>query len=362
MGLSSSKPHFLAVFLSLTTLQFVVSNSYAQTFTCDVSLSSYRVKGNVANSNPDFNCKARVTVDSKSAQWIVDYVDNGQKFACSYPNFILEKPNYTGITNEWRMISLTVDGHPVDLDFDQRLIWFTYCARDYLRERQGKPVVLPFGNARLDCYVHGTRLDAKWRSGNDLCPETARLTFDSDLFKNGVNQLSSEPPGAFLNDREAQFIRYIGFHTGGQTVASFKVTEWITLENLNIPSAWQLDFFWYGNLSFTCKGTANNAKILDGKLSLPSIPQNSLITDKRVRNTALRINSVQYAITNGQIPTLADIKLPKTVRDTDFAQMPPDLRTPRRVIITMLVATGLSPLAFWFYKNNRRPTQTSGKT
>lgn len=343
----------LFVILILLIVRFFASGSYAQSFVCDVGLNSYRVNNNVVDKKPDFSGRARMAVDTKNAQWIVDYVDNRQKYACSYPNFILEKPNYTGMTNEWRMVSLAVDGYPVDLDFDQRLFWFTYCARDYLRERQGQPLILPFGNTRLDCYVHGTRLDAKWRSSADLCPESARFTFDSELFKLGVSQLSSEAPGSVLNDREAQFARFVNFHTNGQTIASFRVTEWSALEKVNIPSAWQFDFYWYGHLSFSCNGTANNLKVLDGKISLPDIPQKSLVTDKRVRNAALRINNVQYAITNGHIPALADLRLPRSIRDTDFAQMPPDLRNPRWIIIALLVATGLFPLVFWLYRNNK---------
>jgi len=326
----------------------LISSAQAQSFTCDVSLNSFRVNNDVTDAKPDFSCKAHVTVDCKNAQWVIDYIDNNQKFACSYHDFILDKPKHTG-TNAWYMASPIVDGYPIDLDFDQRLIWFTYCAKDYLRKKQGQPVILPFGDTRLDCYVHGCRMNAQWHSDIDSCPETATFDYDRDLFQKGIKQLSSEPAGSFLNNREVQFNNYIQYHTNGQTIAAFKVTQWASVANMEIPTAWQLDLYWYGQHSFICIGTAENIKAIEGEIQLPSIPQKALITDKRVRNAALALNSVRYMITNGQIPKVDDIKLSKSSGNNNFEQMPPNLRTVRIIFIGLFLMTGIAPLAFWYF-------------
>lgn len=323
--------------------------SQAQTFTCDVNLNSFSVNNNVTDAKPDFSGKAHVTADYKNAKWIIDYIDNGQKFACSYFDYILEKPNHNG-TNAWYIVSPVVEGYPIDLDFDQRLIWFAYCAKDYLQKKQGQPVIIPFGDTRLDCYVHASRMEAKWRSNADLCPETVQFNFDQDLFKKGVQQLTLEPPGSFLNNREIQFNHYIQYHTNGQTVAVFRVTQWTNIEGVSIPSAWQFDLYWYGEHSFICMGTADNIKAVERIIEPPDISPRTLITDKRVRNVASRINSVRYKLTNGVIPTLDGIKLSKNIAHDNFAQMPPNLRKIRIVLVSVIFITCIIPLAFWCYK------------
>jgi hypothetical protein len=342
--------HFLWVLVLLNSLPIL--NTQAQSFTCDVSLNTFRFNNNVAEVKPDFSGKARVTVDCKNAQWVIDYIDNNQKFVCSYHDFILDKPNHTG-TNVWYMVSPVVDGYPIDLDFDQRLIWFTYCARDYLRMKQGQPVVLPFGDTRFDCYVHGCRMNAQWHSDRDSCPETATFDYDRDLFHKGVKQLSYEPTGSFLNNRESQFINYIQYHTNGQRIAAFKVTRWASVANMEIPTAWQLDLYWYGQHSFVCIGTAENIEAVEGEIKLPSISTKASITDKRVRNEALALNSVRYTIANGQIPKVDDIKLSKSISNRGFCQMPPDLRIVRIVFIGLFLATGIVPLVFWYIWNKK---------
>jgi hypothetical protein len=331
-----------------------MTSAKAQSFSCDVQLRSFRINNTVIDTKPDFIGNAHIIVDYNNAEWVINYVNNNQKFACSYFDFILEKPNYTG-TNSWYMASSVVDGYPVDLDFDQRLIWFAYCARDYLHRKQGQAVIIPFGDTRLDCYVHGSRMYLNWHSSMDLCPEIARFGFDADLFQKGIRQLSWEPPGSFLNTREEQITRYIGHHTNDQTIAVFSVNTWTELQKMNIPSAWQLDLYWYGQRSFTCIGTADNIKVLEGKIALPILPRTTFITDKRVRNASLEINSVRYFITNGVIPSVNDVKLATLTGNVNFAQMPPNLRNVRIVILGLLLALGMTPIAFWFFtkKTNR---------
>jgi hypothetical protein len=335
-----------------------VLNGNSQSFSCDIALTCSRIDNETIETKPDFTGNLHLDMDYSSGKWSMNYSDNNQKFVFYDGNFILERPNYNA-SNAWYIVSSPNDSYPIDLDFDQRLVWFIYCAKNYLLQRQGQPVILPFGDARADSYVHGCRFNGKWLSDSQSCPDTAEFSFDSQLFQDGIKQLSFESDATYLKDREKQFMDYSHGNTNGEVLARFQVTEWADAGGLKIPTAWNLDLYWYAMHSFQCTGTARNIQINHETVNFPVLSKIAVITDKRVRNAGFAINSVHYQITDGQIPkSIQDIKIPKSSVNNNFTQMPPDLKKTRAFFTILILATIIVPLPFLLRR--KRPPSSQG--
>jgi len=345
----------LITLLTCCVLFWFCSYTQAQTIHCKVSLQTFRIINGTKDTNTDFSGKANVSLDFKTGDWLIDNIDNNQKFACTQKDYILDKPSYKETNFFWYMVSPFQDGYPIDLDLDQRLIWFAYCGRNFLEKRNQQAVILPFGDARLDCYVHGCKMFAQWNSEKSLCPNTAQFRYDKDLFAKGVKQLSFEPNGSYLNDRNKQFTSYISNYTNNQLVAEFNVTQWTNNFGIEIPLSWEMKTYWYGQPSFICLGTSEGIEINHDKISYPGINLKAKITDKRVRNLKLGLNYVNYLITDGHIPAIDKVKLPSVSPDR-FFQMTPDLRKPRIVVMGLMGILTIIPLVIWIYawKKNKQ--------
>lgn len=225
-------------------------------------LQGFNVQNGAALEPAQFTAKARIDSDPTSGKWLIQYVDNGEKYVCSFRDFILAKPAYDG-SNAWYMVSDYVEGYPVDLDPDERLLWFVYCAKDYLRNRQGQPVVLPTGDTRLDCYTWGCRLTMEWQSEGSLCPASGKFTFDPVLFKKGLENLELGPDSTYLRQREKRCEQYLNNHALGQTVAEFTVQGWTNSAGMQIPVGWTLDFYWYGKIFYTYVGATERFEAVE---------------------------------------------------------------------------------------------------
>ena len=325
-------------------------DSLAQTLTCDLSLKSFRVIEGRTSSEPEFSGNARLTSDTKTGLWRVDYNDNGLKFACAYRDFILAKPNYSG-TNLFYIISPTERGYPLDLDFDERLIWFAYCGRSVVRGSEGEPVPLLYGDTRTDSSVHGCRMRAEWRADSDLCPEVAKFLFAKDLFQVGIEQLSIEPPGDYLDDRLKQADRFLKHHENGQVIGKFQVLQWTDNLPYGTPIEWEYNLYWYGQNMIKCVGKAANIRFTDERIQLPDLSSTTKIVDKRVRSASKGINHSIYSITNGNVPDVHDVDVGRDVRSVQRTRslnsQPSKSGKLRAFIISTIIAAGLIPLAIY---------------
>jgi len=330
-------------------LQPIIINGQPLAF--DVDVDFYRLP----EPTTEVAYKFTMTVDARLKQWRLDYKDNPERFVCTYKDDILERPNYRG-TKSWLVISGSLDGYPIDLDQEQRLMWFVYCGGQYLRTRTNAPIVLPFGDPRLDPYVHGCRIDSRWRSGEDACPELAVFSFDRDLFMQGVKQLSWESSQDYLDHRVKFIEQFLNGHTNGAVLALFKVLEWTNMGPAGIPLAWEFDLYWYGTPHYRCVGRTVTVRNVN-TIQPPIIPTRVEITDKRVRLLGFPINSVNYTITNGQIPSVNDQLVMKRVQQSvldarDFTQTM-NLTKKRRsaVAAAALVCSGLLlPFLLWWVR------------
>ncbi len=315
----------------------------AGTLSCNLKLRFVRADGSL-----DFNGNAQLVADLDSGSWLISYFDNNQKFAYNNGSMVIEKPNRSG-ANSWYIVSSTVDTCPVDLDSDYRLIWFAYCAKTYIQQHQGKPVVLPFGDTRLDDYVYGTRMKANWPSHSALCPAVVDFGFDRRSFDRGIKNLTFEPAGSFLNDRENQIATYGANSTNNQIIATFAVQQWTNAGDIQIAARWRLDLLLYSKPALICYGDAHDFQVTSQKIAAPRLSESCLITDKRIMGNG--INSVRYNITDGKIPSLADIRIPRISNPT--YQMPPNQKAIRAVMVSLLAIVLVAPVIVLLYKKSR---------
>lgn len=229
------------------------------------------------------------------------------------------------------IVSAYIDGYPLDLDLDQRLIWLVYCGREYLQSRDGKQVPLPAADPRLDLHVLSCRADVLWREDQDICPIQIRWLVDHDLIATAIHQLTLEPPGRFLNDRQNAAAVFRRVYTNGFVLADFEVETWGQLGDHNIPQRWKLRSFSFSGLQRIAQGHA------DAPIACQSVPEvrltnDAAVIDMRVRNVTQGVNSASYRITNGALPALGSIFLAGAAERAAAPSkrlMPPDLSIPR---------------------------------
>lgn len=320
-------------------------------FEADVEL--YRVT-DAGRRNLEISSKSAVSVDVENQTWQIRMLEPRAKFADKYHDFILEKPDYTG-SEPWFIVSSDLNGYPIDLDQDQRIVWFVYCATRYLRARDKEPVPLPFGDARRDQYVHGCRINMRWRSDVDICPEQASFAFDRSLYDRGADEMTVEPAGDYANERDRSARFYRDNHTNGQVVVFFGISEWDSASTWGVPKSWWLDLNWYGKAAYRCNGRTTSVRT-GNAISMADLPRQASITDKRVRDVGKRLNTVRYIATNAAIPSLDD---PQVTRLLPKYRVPDNLlstehrremgRTGRVFVLGLLVLTVCAPLV-WFVR------------
>lgn len=104
--------------------------SAGQTFVAEgVYSSGAIVEGQL---QPDWRTVFKVSWDQMRQLWHIEDLSRMGRHAYTASDYIVDT-NFTVSTNSPVLqISQLQDGYPIDLDADQRLIWFAYCAKQYL--------------------------------------------------------------------------------------------------------------------------------------------------------------------------------------------------------------------------------------
>jgi len=279
--------------------------------------------------------KYHIEVEPDRQVWRIDDLTTPPRNVFSFKDFVLAQNAFQDSTKVQLEASLFFDGYPIDLEGDQRLLWFVYCARDYLRSKDGERVILPHGEPRSDVELDACRAKVKWRNHDDLCPNVVEFTYESKLMKESIDLLTLEPPGNTLNEREHRFRNLQQMQQDGELRARFEVSEWDNQDDIGVPKTWRLTMFFRGQPLRVYSGSSERAEVI-GDVNTPTIPVSCEVRDKRVRNVEKGLNLIQYTITDGSILDL-DSELVRTgVAKATFATnrlMPPDYFWRRAMII-----------------------------
>lgn len=271
-------------------------------------------------------------------------------------------------------VSSVIDGYPLNLQWADRLIWFVYCARDYLLEHNQKPVIVPRGDVQTDFDAHGCRANIQWRSHRDLCPVQVDFIFENKLFEQSIQHLKLEPPGRYLDNRRREIEAYKRRVTDGGLVARFRVTEWGETANWGVPHRWRLEVFRGDRMTRTFDGITEGVSEI-AAVELPITPERASISDFRFRSVALGRNALPYLITDGNIPGVSIINgeaIPVTTsaaiqamaaqfKNPNRRLMPPEVtgRTGRRALFLSVIAALilLGPILIFtnHLKQSRKP-------
>ena len=262
-------------------------------------------------------------------------------------------------TKSWFFVSTAKEGYPINLDGDERLLWFAYCASSYIRKNERKPVAIPFSEARIFPFVNGCRMHARWRSDADICPEEVTFVYDLKSFKDGIKELSFEPPGDFLDRRDKTYRLFIDNHKDGDVIAVFKVSQWRQVGDIGIPHLWELVFSLENSPiinGMRCVGRTEDATNTADLVQLPLLPQVAEITDSRVRDVLPRMNYITYKISNGIIPKVSIFvpnlsssnPVPHFVGSGGAYQTDEGFRKPRLIFTILLALLASGPLFFLF--------------
>ncbi len=139
--------------------------------------------------------KYQVEVDPEKHLWRIDDLANPPRKVFSFNDFVLSQNSFQDLNKLQFEPSYYHNGNPIDLDGDERLLWFVYCARDYLQKRNGAQVTLPHGDARLRVALNSSRALISWRKTNDCSPENRRVSCTRASFlEESIQLLTLVPP------------------------------------------------------------------------------------------------------------------------------------------------------------------------
>ncbi len=300
--------------------------------------------------------KYRVEFDAPRGAWLIEDLDHPPRCAFTYRGDVLARQVFIGLEKTQFDASSLQDGYPIELDSDLRLVWFVYCARDFLRQHEAKPVILPHGEPRENLVSDSCVLKSDWNRESDLCPEKATFILDHDLLKAALTNLTLEPPGNFLNEREKVFHLVSKSATNGEVAAQFRVSAWSKTQAQAIPANWTLTVLSHGRPMWLYQGVTDIAVGIERMAPLP-LPPIAEIRDKRVRSTERGVNLVSYIITNGQLPTVGAPGLQNLVAkaaNPDLKLMPPDLRLPRAIFLGIIGILFAAPVLVWLFGRTNR--------
>jgi len=343
---SSSGTAQFVLLIAIACIAAARYNSYSGVLAIDVDLDYYRIPA----TTPENSFKITFYTSANREEWRIDYRDKPSKFAATFHDCVIESPSYTG-GPQWRIVSPRVSGVPVDLDAEQRMVWFVYAGSKEL-DGQGTPLPVPFGDARLDAYVHGCRAFAM-RGSSENSPARFEFRFDKELLRKNVDELAWLDDPEDLESRRRSFEQFAAGHTNGATVAALLVSDLEMFEGVAIPNSWEFVLNWYGAPAFRCTGHVLKTRLVQ---SMPpvTIPPIVRITDKRVRSTTMPVDNVNYMLTNAsKIPDLQDQVVRKTVQrftpadPRSFARMPRHTRSTRWFMIGVLCTVSSLPLVIF---------------
>ncbi len=266
-------------------------------------------------------------------------------------------------TNHQRTIvqvSRLFEGYPVDWEWDQRMLWFAYCAQEYLRGRDGQHVIIPGGDPRHDPHVAACRATIQWRSQDDIAPASVEFRVDPELLQQAPAFFKLQPPGKILDAREERYQALMKVLKKEQLMGRFQVKKWISFEKMNVPEEWTLERHdSSGKVTRIYEGKTTAVKPLSGSTPL-ILPENAHVVDKRVRSVAEGINWVNYSVSNGQFlewksPALAALAARRISRNQHVR--PPDLWLRRTMFSTAIAAILFAPVGVMLLRKIRRKKQ-----
>ena len=347
---------------TLSLLAFLLPSVVnAKTLEYRVALDYFRIPPRPeSGTGPENSFEADIMMDTNTGQWSINYLKatSNLKFVGTYPDYILSLV-YMADHDESCSVLTPQNGYPTDLDGDERLLWFTYCAKNYIRKNEGQSVIIPFSEPRIFCYVDGCLMNAHWRSDADICPDDAKFTYNLSVFTNGIKVLTFEPPGRFIESRERQYKGFIDSHKDGDVVAEFKVSEWQQVGNINIPHLWELDFWTWKTPpiphGMRCVGRTESAASTDNAVLLPRLPQVKQVSDYRVRDVLPKMNFISYTVSNGDLPKLSDFMkgatnpVPHFVGSGGVAQLTQPFLKPRLIFTIILALLALGPPLLYLF-------------
>jgi hypothetical protein len=275
----------------------------------------------------DFRLPFVVDVDPDAGIWRIDDPTRKPRTAFAFGDIVMDQPyvagpNLRNLKTPF-VASATLDHYPIDLDGDQRLLWLAYCATDYLRRNDGKPVIVPTGDARRDIETHACRIRTHWESESDLSPSTVDFIYDRDLMLRGVEELSYESGGT-LAYREKRIQEIARCFTNGEITARFEVLSFTNVAGARIPNVWTLTCVAGGKIVKAYRADVTSVYTHE-RVQIPIVPAGAEIVDKRVRGKG-KVNYVIYETPDGKVPSVDDPKVLTLVgkwNNPDAFHMPP---------------------------------------
>ncbi len=352
----------IALAAALLLLAAAPKGRALEPFAVELSVeTTYRPSASHTKS-PDQVIRFRLESDQARHRWRIDDRTHSPKGAWTTDDYIVQNTGTTPRGKQSLIASAYHDGYPIDLDWDERLLWFVYCATSYIKENEGKPVVIPHLDARLDLNVHGCRLKSRWGSPHALVPEHADFLFDQSVFKNSVELLEFKTPGDVLDIRERLYRNTSAAYTNGNVRAVIEVSSWKQVANMDIPEHWKLLQWERGDLAYLTVGNVDSASTLT-EVATPLVQDGAWVTDKRVRTLGAKVNFVGYTTTNGNIPSATSPhvrKLISRIAQDQYYVLPPNLRAKRVLFGIALSVLMLLPLVTYFLRARHPAKSVAG--
>jgi hypothetical protein len=206
-------------------------------------------------------------------------------------------------------LSLLQAGYPVDLDWDQRLVWLLYCGRDYLHKNDGKPIPQPRGDVRRDFEVATTIGKCEWAQTNDVSPQQLKFIYNPQLLDNATAMMSFEPQGDYLNERRRAFTAFKSLPPN-TLLAQLSVLEWTNAGSFRLPLHWRFVTYDLGNqrINREYEGVLRSISRIE-QISRVDLSGTIKVSDLRLRDINLEVNEGGYSITDGNIPSVSRARL-----------------------------------------------------
>lgn len=299
-----------------------------------------------------------IEADLEKGIWHIDDLRFPSRTAFTHDDLLVKFNTFEDTNKTQIEISSFKQGYPIDLESDQQLLWFVYCARDYLKNNEGKPTILPHGDPRQDIETHAYYIKTSWENQLSICPDQVEFIVDQNLLRAGISELTIEQPGPLLEERKQRLQNLIEMLPNGFVAARFKVVDWISVENTAFPKNWRLELYFKDKLMRLYQGHTEEAQAIDG-IALPVVPKVTEVRDKRARDPKRAINMINYRIVDGQIPSPDRWgKIQGKASVPNGFTFPPDLERTRVIFGSIIGVMLIAPFALLIArKRNKQKTK-----
>ena len=318
----------------------------------------FQLEGNMIARDPIGADGQPLSTNESSFRLEVDYSKNPVAWAMWDKKTVRSATvqNDTVITEEllpghmpYRFFRLSAldSGYPIDLDWDQRIAWFLYCAHDYLQTNQGKRILQPRGDPRRDFDVTAAVGAGKWLQPADIFPQELKFLFQPTLLESARALMTFEPTGDYLAERQRV---YDAFKTipPNTVLAEFSVLAWTNVGSVRVPAQWNYKSYdtHAGHVNRQYEGALISHKPIE-RLSTIDTAGIIKISDLRLRNDRLQINKASFFMTNAAIPSIQEATMNTRLADklpSGQTRFPPDRKSQRAFWIAMLGLMTLIPI------------------